>query len=156
MQPNIQGGTTVGQAAAGLIVYTDASQCTPPQKFIQLDIRHLPQIWWDILHMSVNDYLAGKESEERYQHALHWLFLEEYDQRLDGEAIDIFSVHVVASAYEFDVGLLRMNLQHLKDGTLVLGSNGDRDARGRKQGYLADTGLRLLVDKSRKIEGEDV
>ena len=112
--------------------------------FLEIDIRSLPVLGWEILRLTVNDYLIFREDHLYYQEALHWLFLEDFDPELNCKQMDVMSFYVISRMLNIDTDRFRFELQILRDS---IGDEKQRDPRGRKDGFLPEEMFQVLVER---------
>lgn len=118
-------------------------------RYLEIDIRSLPAMWWELLWLTVNDYLQY-EDHHLYEEAVDWLFFEEFDPLLDGT--DVMCFHTVSGSLNINVSRFRFELQQLKD---KVKEESRKDARGRKQGFIREESLRELVEKCKGFREGD-
>jgi len=116
---------------------------------LDIDIRDLPLLWWDLLRSCVNDYLLCREESQEYQESVSWLFLEDCHEVEESDDVLCFSK--VAEHYLIDVSKLRFQLQCLRDNGVAGATDFmvDRDPRGRKKGFLTETTLERIIEECR-------
>lgn len=123
--------------------------------FLDINIEHLPMLWFELLSNAVNDYICSTDEEdELYVHAQEWLFLEERDPVLDDKALDLTSFHVVGEAFGVDIDCLRFEVQGLRDRAEYRchldPTSRFKDTRGRRHGFLGDRKIEELIERCKR------